>query len=299
MMEPYRRYCWMIELLSREKLTREEICDRWERSPLNDTHERLSRRTFIRDKQSIEDHFDLEIQYDPVYHTYSLMDTALLHSDSLLRYLLEQNRMTDLARLSKRMREKVVLEPLCTGSEQLPTLLEAMEAGVTVRFKYISYYEPDREKSFELIPCFVRLFAHRWYLIGEFPDRTQHRVLALERMSDLQPTDLKMKPSAKMNPADFYQDCYGIIHDDSLPQKIRIKVYGPQVEYVRSVPFHESQVEEEQGDGYAVFSVFVRPSYDFVQQLLWNREQIEVLSPEGFRNQIIGMLRQMLGRYVP
>ncbi|MCF2660373.1 WYL domain-containing protein, partial [Parabacteroides distasonis] len=43
----------------------------------------------------------------------------------------------------------------------------------------------------------------------------------------------------------------------------------------------------------------VRPSYDFVQQLLWNREQIEVLSPEEFRNQIIGMLRQMLGRYVP
>ena len=171
-----------------------------------------------------------------------------------------------------------------------------MEAGVTVRFKYISYYEPDREKSFELIPCFVRLFAHRWYLIGEFPDRTQHRVLALERMRDLQPTDLKMKPSAKMNPADFYQDCYGIIHDDRLPQNIRIKVYGPQVEYVRSVPFHESQVEEEQGDGYAVFSVFIRPSYDFVQQLLWNREQIEILSPEGFRNQIIGMLRQMLGR---
>ena len=75
-------------------------------------------------------------------------------------------------------------------------------------------------------------------------------------------------------------------------------MYGPQVEYVRSVPFHESQVEEEQGDGYAVFSVFVRPSYDFVQQLLWNREQIEVLSPEEFRNQIIGMLRQMQGRYV-
>ena len=154
-MEPYRRYCWMIELLSREKLTREEICDRWERSPLNDTHERLSRRTFIRDKQSIEDHFDLEIQYDPVYHTYSLMDTALLHSDSLLRYLLEQNRMTDLARLSKRMREKVVLEPLCTGSEQLPTLLEAMEAGVTVRFKYISYLN---ENEFPIaIICFIIL----------------------------------------------------------------------------------------------------------------------------------------------
>ena len=102
-----------------------------------------------------------------------------------------------------------------------------------------------------------------------------------------------------MNPVDFYQECYGIIHDDSLPQKIRIKVYGPQVEYVRSVPFHESQVEEEKGDGYSVFSVFVRPSYDFVQQLLWNREQIEVLSPEEFRIQIIGMLRQMLGRYVP
>lgn len=287
----------MIELLSREKLTREEICDRWERSPLNDTHERLSRRTFIRDKQSIADIFDLEILYDSVYHTYTLKDTDPMHSDLLLQYMLEQNRLVDLAKLSKRMRDKVVLEPVCTGSEQLPTVLEAIEAGVTLRFKYISYYEPGKEKSFELIPCFVRLFAHRWYLIGEFPDHTQHRVLALERMSDLQLTTLKAKPSANMNPLDFYRDCYGIIHDDSKPQRIRIKVFGPQVDYVRSVPFHESQVEEEQGDGYAVFSIFVRPSYDLVQQLLWNRDQIEVLSPDDFRNQIIGMLRQMLGRY--
>ena len=150
----------MIELLSREKLTREEICDRWERSPLNDTHERLSRRTFIRDKQSIADIFDLEILYDSVYHTYTLKDTDPMHSDLLLQYMLEQNRLVDLAKLSKRMRDKVVLEPVCTGSEQLPTVLEAIEAGVTLRFKYISYYEPGKEKSFELFPFFLRLFAN-------------------------------------------------------------------------------------------------------------------------------------------
>ena len=53
-----------------------------------------------------------------------------------------------------------------------------------------------------------------------------------------------------MDPETFYKDCYGIIHDDCKPQKIRIKVFGPQVNYIRSVPLHDSQIEEEQGKDY-------------------------------------------------
>ena len=296
-MEPIRRYIWMIDLLSRERLTREEISTRWERSSLNEMHEPISRRTFIRDRQNIEEKFDIEIQYDPTHHTYTLMDTEPIRSDKLLQYLLEQNRILDLASLSKQMREKIMLESPCSGSEHLATILEAIATGVTLRFKYISYYEPNREKNYELIPSFVRLFAHRWYLIGEFVDHSQHRVLALERMNDIHLSEQKTKPSAKVDPETFYRECYGIIHDDSKPQKIRIKVFGPQVNYIRSVPLHDSQIEEEQGEDYAIFSIFVRPSYDLIQQLLWNREQIEVISPEVFRNQIIDILRQMMGRY--
>ena len=106
-MEPIRRHIWMIDLLSRERLTREEISTRWERSSLNEIHEPISRRTFIRDRQNIEDKFDIEIQYDPTHHTYTLMDTEPIRSDRLLQYLLEQNRILALASLSSRCVKKL------------------------------------------------------------------------------------------------------------------------------------------------------------------------------------------------
>ena len=161
-MEPIRRHIWMIDLLSRERLTREEISTRWERSSLNEMHEPISRRTFIRDRQNIEEKFDIEIQYEPTHHTYTLMDTEPIRSDRLLQYLLEQNRILELASLSKQMREKIVLESPCTGSEHLATILEAIATGVTLRFKYISYY---LDKYLAPMLYIYKYFFINYYLI--------------------------------------------------------------------------------------------------------------------------------------
>lgn len=298
-MDPYRRSLWLIDLLSRESLDRDEICDRWERSSINDKCESYSRRTFIRDKEYIAETFQLEISYDRASRTYTLANPELIKQQGLLQYSIEQNRLFGLANLSTKMQDKIYLEPFQSGSEYLQPLLNAIEQGVTVQFDYVSYYEPDKVKHFELIPCFVRLFERRWYLIGEFTNHKQHRVLALERMRNVTATDQKRKPSSRMSPELFYSDCFGVIYDDKAPQWITLKVYQPQVNYVRSVPIHPSQEEIETQLDYSLFRIFVRPSYDLVQHLLWNREHIEVISPDAFREEIIGVLQKMMGRYNP
>ena len=46
---------------------------------------------------------------------------------------------------------------------------------------------------------------------------------------------------------------------------ITIKVYGSQVDYIKARPIHSSQTEIEQGNGWSIFSYWLKPSYNFYQ----------------------------------
>ena len=138
-MEPYRRSLWLIDLLSRESLTRDEIADRWEHSSINDDGECYSRRTFIRDKEYILDTFQLEIAYNRDSKTYSLSNPDFIKRRSLIQYSIEQNRLFGLAKLSSKLKEKIYVEPIQSGSDHLQTLLTNIEQGVIVQFDYVSY----------------------------------------------------------------------------------------------------------------------------------------------------------------
>lgn len=61
-----------------------------------------------------------------------------------------------------------MLEPVYLGCEHLNVLLDAIRQNRVVSFRYRSYYTPDKDKLFTLIPGFVRLFEHRWYLVSQF-----------------------------------------------------------------------------------------------------------------------------------
>lgn len=141
------------------------------------------------------------------------------------------------------------------------------------------------------------MFEHRWYLICEYVDRTKTRVLALERMQNLRIGKQELIPSSQITPQTYYHDCFGIIRDDKQPEYILLKVYNKQVDYVRSVPIHQSQTEIETGDNYAIFQYYLRPSFDFIQHLLWHRENIEVIQPNSLREEIKSILKQILDRY--
>ena len=60
---------------------------------------------------------------------------------------------------------------------------------------------------------------------------------------------------------------------------------------------HESQNEIERNDEYSIFSLNLRPEYDFQQELLWNGEDMEVLEPLWLRNEVAGKIKRMWNKY--
>ena len=76
----------------------------------------------------------------------------------------------------------------------------------------------------------------------------------------------------------------------------QIHIDNPIFKWYNFHRIHTSQKEIESGEGYTIFEYRLRPSFDFVQHLLWNKK-VEVLSPLSLREEMKKELEEMLGRY--
>lgn len=73
---------------------------------------------------------------------------------------------------------------------------------------------------------------------------------------------------------------------DEEPQIIKLKVSDFQANYLRSLPLHHTQKELERTDRYTIFSYYLRPSFDLIQELLSMGETVEVLEPTSLRSEM-------------
>ena len=158
--------------------------------------------------------------------------------------------------------------------------------------------------------AFVRYFKQRWYVVGvknsnaEVDVRKLVRCLPFDRISFLKlicekhPLPAKLKKF--LTPENYYEDCFGIYRMEDVPvEQIRIRAFYPEYNYIEEVPLHESQqkVKESKDGMYREYTLTVRPSRDFLQELLWHGRNLIVLKPENLRQEMIGILKNMTKSY--
>ena len=80
-------------------------------------------------------------------------------------------------------------------------------------------------------------------------------------------------------------------------QTVKLKVAAGQANYIHDLKTHESQEEIEFNEEYSIFTYYLRPSFDFMQEILWNGEDMEVLEPEWLRKEIAGKIKRMWYKY--
>lgn len=59
----------------------------------------------------------------------------------------------------------------------------------------------------------------------------------------------------------------------------------------------ENQQEIEHNANYSIFRLRVRPTFDFQQELLWNRDELEVLEPQWLRKEVADTIKRMWNKY--
>ena len=300
-MQPKIKKClYLINLLERKgPMTLKEINECYQYSSIYEGDNILPR-TFLRYKDFIEVNFPCYIEYNARTGKYELHRHKALYGedDSLFDYLLSAYHIEGMTELALKHREKVVLTDAPTGVENVQIILEAIDKKRGIECDYYSFNKKSIKQQ-KLIPYFLRTWENRWYLVAE-PDNHHHgqSVFALERMDNIRLTEEKMLPSKNITAEEYFEGSFGVNHsDDQKPERILIKVYSTQVEYIKALPLHESQKEIEATDEWSIFEYRLVPCYNFYQQLLWHREKLEVLEPQNVRDEIKNSIKKMLEHY--
>ena len=300
-MQPKIKKClYLINLLERKgAMTLKEINECYQYSSIYEGDDILPR-TFLRYKDFIEVNFPCYIEYNARTGKYELHRHKALYGedDSLFDYLLSAYHIEGMTELALKHREKIVLTEAPTGVENVQIILEAIDKKRGIECDYYSFNKKSIKQQ-KLIPYFLRTWENRWYLVAE-PDNHHHgqSVFALERMDNIRLTEEKMLPSKNITAEEYFEGSFGVNHsDDQKPERILIKVYSTQVEYIKALPLHESQKEIEATDEWSIFEYRLVPCYNFYQQLLWHREKLEVLEPQNVRDEIKNSIKKMLEHY--
>lgn len=295
----FHRYVWLVDLIYRynHRITFEEINNRWVGSDLNSTGEDLPLKTFHNHKTAISEMFDIDIECDKRNgYTYYIDNSDDMERDGVRSWLLNTFAVNNLINESHKLKYRILFEKIPSGQQFLAPIIEAMRDGVAVEMTYQNYWH-DKSYTFEVEPYCVKVFRQRWYVIGNSA-KQEIRIYSLDRVQSLQTTENKFSLPAGFDGEEYFANSFGISNYGKT-EFVKVKVLNAEKKdkYFQSLPLHHSQDITEQTEDYTIFSYYIQPTYDFRQELLSHGAEIEVLSPQWFREEIRCILREQINNY--
>lgn len=288
----FKRYIWLVDLINRRKyVSFKEISEAWRRSPLNETGEPLSERTFFNHKDAIAGMFGIEILNDRSLGFY--IGRSDVGSDETSDWMLHTLCLNNVLHENADMKDRILMEKVPSSERFLTDIISAMRDFRVISLCYQSFRHPE-PYSFNVRPYCVKYFKQRWYLLGD--SDLGLRIYSLDRFVDMEELEEHFEIPKDFDAEEYFQNYFGVIIGEE-PEDVKIRVVPDQVKYFRTLPLHGSQRETVQEDGSSVFSYHIAPTFDFVQEILSHGADVEVLEPAELRESIADNVAGMASRY--
>ena len=165
-----------------------------------------------------------------------------------------------------------------SGQRFLAPIIEAMRDKVVLKMTYQSFSK-SHPATFTVKPYCVKVYRQRWYMLGK-SEVSELRMYALDRIVELQPTGKHYRLPANFDAEAYFAHLVGVSDVKNKPEFVSVRVNKHQADYLRTLPIHDSQHEEEQNKDYSIFRYFVVPNFEFVQELRAQGSALQVLEPK-------------------
>lgn len=293
-----KRYLWLIDTLKRGgEMTFDEISAKWDKSSVNDNKSELTKRTFYNHCQAIARHFglDIECRRGRGLNLYYITNPEAIEENTLTKWALDSFSLGELLLGNASISEKILLEDIPSGREWLEPVLLALQQNLMVEITYENFVGV---KFMGIVyPLCVKLFKRRWYVLC-LTGNNRKRIFSLDRVKNLELADKTFNYPQDFVPSDYFHDVFGIVAGvEHKVENIVIRTYAELPGYLRSLPIHHSQKELETKDGHTDFTLRLVPTFDFIQELLLHRDQLEVLAPKSLRNEVADIVLKMSNYY--
>lgn len=305
------KYIWLVQSLIASGgggMTFKELNEKYSRR----FGQAYSRRTFNNHRLAVADLFGIDIDCDRSTNRYFIPYSGdVLDNNESIGWLVNTFTVNSLLSLGKeRLSGRVSVEEIPSGQKYLTAIMQAMEDGKELEIVY-GKYSSDSSETLHVQPFAVKEHEKRWYLVAFCHERAgadrrnddinAWRVYGLDRIASLQVTDVSFRMPKDFDVDGIFSQSYGIYFPkaDQKPVTIRFKVTDEEARYLRDLPIHRSQVEENaaKGDG-RIFRIRVIPNRNLTMEFCRHAGRLEVIEPEEVRLSVKEELEKAYKQYI-
>lgn len=290
---------WIVDTIRKAgKITFDDLNRKWMENEDLSQGEALLKRTFHKWKENIADTFGLDIECEKhAPYCYFIVNDEDLKQGSIESWMLSTYAISNSIMESKCIKDRIILEEVPSGREYLDRIIDAMKSNHCIHITHYSYAKATTKEHY-LMPLCVKLYRQRWYMVGRSWHSGEDRVFGLDRIKDFRESNHTFEYPEDFDPREFFNGCFGVISTKNVKvENVLIKVKNIQANYIRDLPLMPNQEEIERNSDFSIFKIQVRPTYDFEQELLWNRDEVEVLEPKWLRKEISEIIKRMQKKY--
>ena len=182
---------------------------------------------------------------------------------------------------------------LPAGEEYLQTLILAMRSNRRVIIEYKRFGAESKERT--VSPYALKLFHRRWYLLA-YTGR-HIATFSLDRIQSVVLTEETFEMPADFSPQQYFSEYFGVTTDETPLAHVVIRASGWAPDYLNTLPLHHSQREIAHQENYTDYSLDIRPTPDFIGELISYGDSIKVLEPADLRLKICEILKKTLNEY--
>lgn len=289
------KFIWIVDTLRKYGyLTREELDALWVKSPLSDGVS-IPARTFYHYRRSIEKNFGIDIECDKLgrYYINSPVNNGQTAYTNLL---LESYAVGSALRESSIPAMRVEVEDVPSSREFFPLMLEAISNSTKIVFTYSGFNRSRAEHDIEFLPCFLKRYKQRWYVIGIKVKGNSVRTYALDRIKEMRLTGEQFEMPEALRTEDLFGNIVGVTTSEAQVRTVRLQTTPTQAKYFRALPLHQSQTEIVH-DHYSIFSYKLKLNYELVHEILGFGDSVKVLEPPELKAMVVKQLKDTLEQY--
>ena len=300
-MSTLEKYIWIVNALynkGERGLSLKELNDKWMRDESISYGEPLPRQTFDRWKGNILMTFgvNIECRLKDGYRYY-ISNPECLSEGGLSRWLLDTYSTANTLSQSTQLKDRILVEEIPSNRNFLTNIIEAMKNNHVVTLRYRSFIHGEQH-SLSAEPYCLKIFQRRWYLLARNRDDGSMRIYGLDRLEKMEETSEHFTMPKDFDARTYFSTYFGIVTDETVPvQRIVVRAMKQHQHYLRSLPLHPTQKEIFACDDYANFELTLRPTYDFIMELLHVGNMIEVLEPQSLRQTMKGWVGDLWELY--
>ncbi len=255
----------------------------------------FSQRTFQRDVKDIKELFGFSIEFSRKEKGYFITN----ESESLnFQRMVEAFEMFNSLNIAQDLKPYLHLETrLPQGTENLYGLLHAIKNKLQIRFDYQKFWEDDKKKR-NVEPYALKEFKNRWYLMAKNQSEEIVKSFALDRLTNLEITNVKFETTKDYDIEEAYRYCFGIVsHNGENPQEIVLSFDPFQGKYIKSLPLHPTQEVVNDDEEELLISLKLCITHDFIMELLSHGDNVMVIKPSSLALQIKAAHRKAFEQY--